>query len=163
MNDIVSTTAIAHSPALWQLYDVIAGGASARDTATGRIRMRRSVCCGRPASARCLFRLPKAEAEARCATLSKKRSTSPRRIATWHIFPQPFYLRGALSFRSSDKRREGWRRTVLDGGIVGLATTELDRPRMGGAYPMKTTLVPDADSFRLQGPNTTAPAVCMPI
>jgi alkylation response protein AidB-like acyl-CoA dehydrogenase len=52
---------------------------------------------------------------------------------------------------SSDKRREGWRRTVLGGGIVGLATTELDRPRMGGAYRMKTTLVPDADSFRLQG------------
>jgi alkylation response protein AidB-like acyl-CoA dehydrogenase len=55
------------------------------------------------------------------------------------------------SLGSTDERHQAWRRTVLDGGIAGLATTELDRPQTGGAYPLNTTLIQDGDGFRLRG------------
>jgi alkylation response protein AidB-like acyl-CoA dehydrogenase len=40
---------------------------------------------------------------------------------------------------------------VLGGGIAGIATTELDRPQTGGAYPLQTKLIKDGDGFRLRG------------
>jgi alkylation response protein AidB-like acyl-CoA dehydrogenase len=40
---------------------------------------------------------------------------------------------------------------VQDGGIVGLATTELNRPTTGGTYPLATTLTPDGSGWRLRG------------
>ena len=68
-----------------------------------------------------------------------------------HIFRNHFTFVERFLVGSTDERRQSWRQTVLDGGIVGLATTELDRPQTGGTYPLKTTLTPDGDGFRLRG------------
>jgi alkylation response protein AidB-like acyl-CoA dehydrogenase len=68
-----------------------------------------------------------------------------------HIFRNHFMsVERFLAKTPADKHPE-WRRIVLDGGIVGLATTELSRPMTGGAYPFATTLTPDGDGWRMRG------------
>jgi alkylation response protein AidB-like acyl-CoA dehydrogenase len=68
-----------------------------------------------------------------------------------HIFRNHFMFVERFLAKSPADRHPAWRRTVLDGGIVGLGTTELNRPVTGGAVPMKTTLAPDGDGWRLRG------------
>ncbi|MFD2252084.1 alkylation response protein AidB-like acyl-CoA dehydrogenase [Pseudochelatococcus lubricantis] len=63
-----------------------------------------------------------------------------------HLFVSERFLTG---------REEGynpeWRKAVLRGELIGLATTELDRKQTGGRGDLKTVLTPDGDGFRLNG------------
>lgn len=68
-----------------------------------------------------------------------------------HIFRNHFMFVERFLANSPPDHHVAWRRIVLDGGIVGLATTELNRPVTGGAYPMHTTLTPDGEGWRLRG------------
>jgi alkylation response protein AidB-like acyl-CoA dehydrogenase len=68
-----------------------------------------------------------------------------------HIFRNHFmFVERFLGTGPADKHPE-WRRIVLNGGIVGLATTELNRPVTGGSIPQQTALTPDGDGWRLRG------------
>lgn len=68
-----------------------------------------------------------------------------------HIFRNHFmFVERFLAKTPADRHLE-WRRIVLNGGIVGLVTTELGRPMTGGAYPLQTTLTPDGNGARLRG------------
>jgi alkylation response protein AidB-like acyl-CoA dehydrogenase len=68
-----------------------------------------------------------------------------------HIFRNHFmFVERFLAKTPADRHLE-WRRIVLNGGIAGLATTELARPMTGGAYPLQTTLTPDGNGWRLRG------------
>jgi alkylation response protein AidB-like acyl-CoA dehydrogenase len=68
-----------------------------------------------------------------------------------HIFRNHFMFVERFLANAPADRHATWRRTVLDGGIVGLATTELNRPVTGGAIPLTTTLTPEGDGWRLNG------------
>jgi alkylation response protein AidB-like acyl-CoA dehydrogenase len=151
MNDIVSTAITARSPALRQIYDVIAVGASARDA--DRVHPHDALTLLRQARFGALH-LP-VDSGGGGGTLRDVieeaiyLAEADTNVA--HIFRNHFTFVERFLVGSTDERRQSWRRTVLDGGIVGLATTELDRPQTGGTYPLKTTLTPDGDGFRLRG------------
>jgi alkylation response protein AidB-like acyl-CoA dehydrogenase len=151
MNDIVSTAVTARSPALRQIYDVIAAGASARDA--DRVHPHDALTLLRQARFGALH-LP-VDVGGGGGTLRDVieeaiyLAEADTNVA--HIFRNHFTFVERFLVGSTDERRQSWRKTVLDGGIVGLATTELDRPQTGGAYPLKTTLVQDGDGFRLRG------------
>jgi alkylation response protein AidB-like acyl-CoA dehydrogenase len=148
MNDIVST---AHSPALRQIYDVIATGAAARDA--DRVHPHDSLTLLRQARFGALH-LPVAEGGGGGTlrdVIEEAIHLAEADTNVAHIYRNHFTFVERFLVGSTDERRLGWRRTVLDGGIVGLATTELDRPQTGGTYPLKTTLTPDGDGFRLRG------------
>lgn len=68
-----------------------------------------------------------------------------------HIFRNHFMFVERFLASSRAERHPEWRRIVLNGGIVGLATTELDRPTTGGSHPLTTTLTPDGTGWRLRG------------
>jgi alkylation response protein AidB-like acyl-CoA dehydrogenase len=148
MNDIVST---AHSPALRQIYDVIATGAAARDA--DRVHPHDSLTLLRQARFGALH-LPVAEGGGGGTlrdVIEEAIHLAEADTNVAHIYRNHFTFVERFLVGSTDDRRLSWRRTVLDGGIVGLATTELDRPQTGGTYPLKTTLTPDGDGFRLRG------------
>ncbi|MGD0106701.1 MAG: hypothetical protein ABSC06_22090 [Rhodopila sp.] len=151
MNDIVSTAVTARSPALRQIYDVIAAGASARDA--DRVHPHDALALLRQVRFGALH-LP-VDVGGGGGTLRDviEEAIYLAEAATnvAHIFRNHFTFVERFVVGSTDARRQSWRQTVLDGGIVGLATTELDRPQTGGAYPLKTTLTPDGDGFRLRG------------
>lgn len=68
-----------------------------------------------------------------------------------HIYRNHFtFVERFLSKTESSKHAE-WRQVVQAGGIVGLATTELQRPAIGGSYPFQTVLIPDGNGWRLRG------------
>jgi alkylation response protein AidB-like acyl-CoA dehydrogenase len=148
MNDIVST---ANSPVLRQIYDVIATGAAARDA--DRVHPHDALALLRQARFGALH-LPVAEGGGGGTlrdVMEEATHLAEADSNVAHIFRNHFTFVERFLVGSTDERRLGWRRTVLDGGIVGLATTELDRPQTGGTYPLKTTLTPDGDGFRLRG------------
>jgi alkylation response protein AidB-like acyl-CoA dehydrogenase len=151
MNDIVSTAVTARSPALRQIYDVIAAGASARDA--DRVHPHEALALLRQARFGALH-LP-VGAGGGGGTLRDVieeaiyLAEADTNVA--HIYRNHFTFVERFLVGSTDPRREAWRQVVLDGGIAGLATTELDRPQTGGTYPLKTTLTPDGDGFRLRG------------
>jgi alkylation response protein AidB-like acyl-CoA dehydrogenase len=154
MNDAVSTDtspATARSPALRQLYDVIATGASARDA--NRTHPYESLSLLRQARFGAL-RLPATEGGGGGTlrdVIEEAVYLAEADTNVAHIFRNHFTFVERFLIGSTDERRQGWRRTVLAGGIVGLATTELDRPQTGGTYPLKTTLTPEDNGFRLRG------------
>jgi alkylation response protein AidB-like acyl-CoA dehydrogenase len=148
MNDIVST---ANSPVLRQIYDVIATGAAARDA--DRVHPHDALALLRQVRFGALH-LPVAEGGGGGTlrdVMEEATHLAEADSNVAHIFRNHFTFVERFLVGSTDERRLGWRRTVLDGGIVGLATTELDRPQTGGTYPLKTTLIPDGDGFRLRG------------
>ena len=51
----------------------------------------------------------------------------------------------------SDPRQAKWLQAALDGAIFGLATTELDRAKVGGGGPWHTTLTTTEGGYRLNG------------
>jgi len=55
-----------------------------------------------------------------------------------------------LCWRPQDDQSRKWRKDVVDGAIIGLATTELESPKVGDVIPL-TTLTPDRDGYRLNG------------
>ena len=158
MNDTVSTgtvpvppPATPRSPALRELYGIIAEGASARDA--DRLHPFEALSLLRGARFGALL-LPASEGGGGGTlrdVIEEAIYLAEADTNVAHIFRNHFTFVERFLVGSTDERRDGWRRTVLDGGIVGLATTELDRPQTGGAYPFKTTLTPDGDGFRLRG------------
>jgi alkylation response protein AidB-like acyl-CoA dehydrogenase len=158
MNDTVSTgtvpvpsPATARSPLLRKLYAVIAEGASARDAERSHPFEALSLLRGARFGA---LSLPAAEGGGGGTlrdVIEEAIHLAEADSNVAHIFRNHFTFVERCLIGSTDERRRGWRRIVLDGGIVGLATTELDRPQTGGAYPFKTTLTPDGDGFRLRG------------
>jgi alkylation response protein AidB-like acyl-CoA dehydrogenase len=151
MNDIVTTAATARSPALRQIYDAIAAGASARDAQ--RLHPHDALALLRQARFGALH-LP-ADQGGGGGTLRDvveeaiHLAEADTNVA--HIFRNHFTFVERFLVGTADERRRGWQQIVLDGGIVGLATTELDRPQTGGTYPLRTKLTPDGDGFRLRG------------
>jgi alkylation response protein AidB-like acyl-CoA dehydrogenase len=148
MNDIVST---AHSPALRQIYDVIAIGAAARDA--DRVHPHDALTLLRQVRFGALL-LPVAEGGGGGTlrdVMEEAIHLGEADTNVAHVFRNHFTFVERFLVGSTDERRRDWRQTVLDGGIVGLATTELDRPQTGGTYPLKTTLTPEGDAFRLHG------------
>jgi alkylation response protein AidB-like acyl-CoA dehydrogenase len=152
MNDNVpaSAPAAARSPALRQLYDLIAEGASARDPARTHPFEALSLLRGARFGA---LLLPAAGGGGGSLrdVMEEAIYLAEADTNVAHIFRNHFTFVERFLAGSTDENCQGWRRTVLDGGIVGLATTELDRPQTGGTYPLKTTLTPDCDGFRLRG------------
>ncbi|GAB4070927.1 acyl-CoA dehydrogenase [Ancylobacter sonchi] len=68
-----------------------------------------------------------------------------------HIFRNHFLFVERFLATGPDVRRDAWRRAVLGGAIVGLASTELDRKQTGGASDFSTLLTPDGAGHRLDG------------
>lgn len=68
-----------------------------------------------------------------------------------HIYRNHFVVGERLLTAGPDAVQASWRPLVRKGGIIGLATTELDRPQTGGLVPLRTRLVPDGNGFRLDG------------
>jgi alkylation response protein AidB-like acyl-CoA dehydrogenase len=158
MNDTVSpetalvqAPATARSPALRRLYDLIAEGASARDFE--RAHPFEALSLLRDARFGALL-LPISEGGGGGSlrdVIEEAIHLGEADSNVAHIFRNHFTFVERFLVGSTDERRLVWRQTVLDGGIVGLATTELDRPQTGGSYPLKTALTPDGDGFRLRG------------
>jgi alkylation response protein AidB-like acyl-CoA dehydrogenase len=151
MNDIVSTAITARSPALRQIYQQIAAGASARDA--DRVHPHDALTLLRDARFGALH-LPEAVGGGGGTlrdVIQEAIYLAEADTNVAHIFRNHFSFVERFLVSSTDERRRPWLQTVLDGGIVGLATTELDRPQTGGTYPMNTTLTPDGDGFRLRG------------
>jgi alkylation response protein AidB-like acyl-CoA dehydrogenase len=151
MNDIISVAATARSPGLRKIYDTIAAGASARDA--DRVHPHGSLALLRQARFGALH-LPAADGGGGGTLrdmIEEAIYLAEADTNVAHIYRNHFTFVERFLVGSTDTRRKGWRRTVLEGGIVGLASTELDRPQTGGKYPLKTALVPDGDGFRLRG------------
>ncbi|MDO9711445.1 acyl-CoA dehydrogenase family protein [Paracraurococcus lichenis] len=68
-----------------------------------------------------------------------------------HIYRNHFSFGERLLIASGDPKRLPWRQVVLDGGIIGVATTEIDRPVIGGTLPLRTRLTADGEGYRLNG------------
>lgn len=134
-----------------EIYDTIAAGASDRDAE--RIH---------PHDALALLRQARFGAQ-RLPVAEGGRGSSLRDViqevihlaeadaSVAHIYRNHFTLVERFLIGSTDPRRAGWRRNVRDGGIIGLASTELDRPQVGGTYPLKTLLIPVGDGLYLRG------------
>jgi len=138
------------SPALRDLYDHIAAGASSRDSDRthphdvldllrqarfGALRLARPE--GGGASLREVFQE---------AILL---GAADPNVA--HIYRNHFTFVERFLLGSTDARRQPWRETVRRGGIVGLASTELGRKQIGGATPFQTSLIDSGDGLRLNG------------
>lgn len=139
------------SPALRSLYDAIAAGASERDR--DRIHPHEVLAQLRQARFGAL-RLPETEGGGGASlrdVLQEAILLGSADANVAHIFRNHFTFVERFLIAQTVDRPESWRQTVQAGGIVGLATTELDRPQTGGTSPLKTTLVPDGKGFRLRG------------
>ncbi len=152
MNDAVSFGPLpAGSPALRAIYDVIAADASERDAE--RIHPHEALTLLRRARFGAL-RLPVEEGGGGASLrgiIEEAVYLAEADSNVAHIYRNHFTFVERFLTGSHDKRRRLWRQTVLEGGIIGLASTELDRPQTGGAYPLKTVLVPVGDTLLLRG------------
>ena len=157
MNDVAATDFpdLAHeiaprSPALRSLYDLIAAGASARDSDRAHpydvLDQLRRARFG-------ALRLPRPEGGG--ASLREvfqeaiHLGAADPNVA--HIFRNHFTFVERFLLGSSDERRRPWREAVRQGGIVGLASTELGRKQIGGEAPVQTSLIDSGDDLRLNG------------
>jgi alkylation response protein AidB-like acyl-CoA dehydrogenase len=68
-----------------------------------------------------------------------------------HIYRNHFAFVERFLLGSTDPRRRPWREIVQNGGIVGLASTELGRKQIGGKVPFETKLIDSGDGLRLNG------------
>jgi alkylation response protein AidB-like acyl-CoA dehydrogenase len=68
-----------------------------------------------------------------------------------HIYRNHFTIVERFIIGSHGGQRDIWRKAVLSGEIIGLATTELDRAKTGGDSNFKTVLRPEGDGFILNG------------
>jgi alkylation response protein AidB-like acyl-CoA dehydrogenase len=153
MNDTVSTqpAITARSPALRQIYDAIAADASRRDAE--RVHPHEALALLRGARFGAL-RLPVEEGGGGASirdVIEEAIYLAESDTSVAHIYRNHFTFVERFLIASTDPRRLGWRQTVREGGIVGLASTELDRPQVGGAYPLKTLLIPAGDTLLLRG------------
>lgn len=67
-----------------------------------------------------------------------------------HILRNHFSVIERLVRRPASDQARVWQRAVADGGIVGLATTELGTSQIGNVK-LDTTLTPDGNGYRLNG------------
>jgi alkylation response protein AidB-like acyl-CoA dehydrogenase len=67
-----------------------------------------------------------------------------------HILRNHFSVVERFVVTPHDDQSRKWRKDVVDGAIIGLATTELESPKVGDVIPA-TTLTPDGDGYRLNG------------
>ncbi|WP_272819285.1 hypothetical protein [Scytonema hofmannii] len=144
-----SSPVTANSPELQQLFDFIVLGAADRDrvlpfdivelirhSRLGALRIPVSEGGG-GSSARELFEvvIRLGEADPNVAHIVRNHFSVTERI-----------LR---SQRSERNRR--WLKAIVDGAIIGLASTELEVKRAGGGGVANTKLTPDNDGYRLNG------------
>lgn len=67
-----------------------------------------------------------------------------------HILRNHFSVVERFVRAPQDDQSRKWRNDVVDGAIIGLATTELESPKIGDVIPA-TTVTPDGDGYRLNG------------
>jgi alkylation response protein AidB-like acyl-CoA dehydrogenase len=67
-----------------------------------------------------------------------------------HILRNHFSVVERLVRRPKENHHRQWQKAVADGAIIGLATTELETPKVGDVKP-NTTLTPDGDNYLLNG------------
>ncbi|WP_213775312.1 acyl-CoA dehydrogenase family protein [Bradyrhizobium sp. dw_78] len=67
-----------------------------------------------------------------------------------HILRNHFSVVERLVRRPKDEQSRQWQKAVADGAIIGLATTELESPKVGDVTP-NTTLTPDGSDYLLNG------------
>jgi alkylation response protein AidB-like acyl-CoA dehydrogenase len=67
-----------------------------------------------------------------------------------HILRNHFSVVELLVRRPRDEQGWQWQKAVADGAIIGLATTELESPKVGDVTP-NTTFTPDGEDFLLNG------------
>jgi len=67
-----------------------------------------------------------------------------------HIFRNHFSVVERFVRTPRDTQSRAWQTAVLDGAVIGLATTELASPQVGDVTP-DTTLTPEGDGYRLEG------------
>jgi alkylation response protein AidB-like acyl-CoA dehydrogenase len=67
-----------------------------------------------------------------------------------HILRNHFSVVERFVVTPHDDQSRKWRKDVVDGAIIGLATTELESPKVGDVIPA-TTLTPDGNGYRLNG------------
>ncbi|MEZ2410359.1 acyl-CoA dehydrogenase [Bosea sp. RCC_152_1] len=68
-----------------------------------------------------------------------------------HIFRNHFFVTERFVTGREAGYNPAWRAIVAEGGLIGLATTELDRKQTGGRGDLKTRLSTDGAGFRLDG------------
>jgi alkylation response protein AidB-like acyl-CoA dehydrogenase len=67
-----------------------------------------------------------------------------------HILRNHFSVVERFVLVRQDDQSRKWRKDVVDGAIIGLATTELESPKVGDVIPA-TILTPDGEGYRLNG------------
>jgi alkylation response protein AidB-like acyl-CoA dehydrogenase len=67
-----------------------------------------------------------------------------------HILRNHFSVVERLIRAPRDAQGRAWQKAVVDGAIIGLATTELESAKVGDVTPA-TTLTPDGDGYLLNG------------
>jgi alkylation response protein AidB-like acyl-CoA dehydrogenase len=77
-----------------------------------------------------------------------KLATADANVA--HILRNHFSVVERFALAPQDDQSRKWRKDVVDGAIIGLATTELESPKVGDVIPA-TTLTPDGNGYRLNG------------
>ncbi|MEH2119230.1 acyl-CoA dehydrogenase family protein [Nostoc sp.] len=141
----------ANSPELQQLFDFIALGASERDR--DRILPYNVVELIRRSRLGAL-RIPVAEggggstARELFEVVIRLGDADPN-VA--HIVRNHFSVTERILRSERTQRNRRWLKAVVDGAIIGLASTELEAKRSGGRQVVNTKLTPDGDGYRLNG------------
>lgn len=68
-----------------------------------------------------------------------------------HIVRNHFSVTERILRSERTQRNRRWLKAVVDGAIIGLASTELEVKRAGGGQVVNTKLTPDGDGYRLNG------------
>ncbi|MHC5671411.1 acyl-CoA dehydrogenase family protein [Nostoc sp.] len=68
-----------------------------------------------------------------------------------HIIRNHFSVTERILRSERTQRNRRWLKAVVDGAIIGLASTELEAKRSGGRQVVNTKLIPDGDGYRLNG------------
>ncbi|MEH1920367.1 acyl-CoA dehydrogenase family protein [Nostoc sp.] len=68
-----------------------------------------------------------------------------------HIVRNHFSVTERILRSERTPRNRRWLKAVVDGAIIGLASTELEVKRAGGGQVANTKLIPDDDGYRLNG------------
>jgi len=146
-----STPITAKSPQLQALFDYIALGASDRDR--DRILPFEVVELIRRSRLGAL-RIPVAEggsgstARELFEVVIRLGDADPN-VA--HIVRNHFSVTERILRSERTPRNRQWLKAVVDGAIIGLASTELEVKRAGGGQVVNTKLIPDGNGYRLNG------------
>jgi len=146
-----STPITAKSPQLQALFDYIALGASDRDR--DRILPFEVVELIRRSRLGAL-RIPVAEGGAGSTARELfevviRLGDADPNVA--HIVRNHFSVTERILRSERTPRNRQWLKAVVDGAIIGLASTELEVKRAGGGQVVNTKLIPDGNGYRLNG------------